>query len=278
MPDTDTILTDTLSLPFYLQTDAYNVPTDVEVNTGIPLDSIFRPYEAADTVYRQTMFIGHKLAPSHKELQQRSDTVAPGWLFAVIVLLCASLCLYYRVHKLKISEISKSLFDSHAASRTVRGNLQGATLLPIALLLCSALAVAIWWVAMRHTAPWVCFVLAPALTLGYMLRNALLSGLATIFDRNDTMTAYINGNYIYHLLLATVVTPLLFLLVYLPGATQIIIGVIAGLTALTFVLRFLRGCKLFLTFSKGFSFFLFYYLCTVELIPLLVALKWIISQ
>lgn len=278
MPEADTILTDTLALPFYQQTAAYNVPTDVEVNIGIPLDSIFRPCDAPDTVYRQTMFIGHKLAPSHNDLQQRPDTAAPVWLFAVIVLLCASLCLYYRVHKLKISEIAKSLLDSHAASRTLRGNLQGATLLPIALLLCSAVAVATWWMALQHTAPWVCFALIPALTVGYLLRNALLSGLASVFDRNETMTTYINGNYVYHLMLSTVVTPMLFLLIYLPGAAQIIITIIAIMTALTFILRFLRGCKLFLTFSKGFSFFLFYYLCTVELIPLLVALKWIISQ
>lgn len=278
MPAADTILTDSMPLPFYLQHDAYPIPVENEVNTGIPLDSIFRPCDAPDTVYRQTMFIGHKLVPQHNTLQERSYDTAPVWLFAIIVLLCTSLCLYYRLHKIKIGVLAKSLFDSHATSRAMRGNLQGATLLPIALTLCASISLIIWRVAMQHTALWVWLLMSLGLTVGYLLRNALLSWLSNVFDRHEAMSTYINGNYIYHLLLATVITPMLFLMVYLPGATWVIVSIMGGLTALTFILRFLRGSKLFLTFSKGTSFFLFYYLCTVELIPLLIALKWIISQ
>lgn len=278
MPTADTIATDTLALPFYLQHEAYHVDTAREVNTGIPLDSIFRPYDAPDTVYRQTMFIGHKLVPSHQALQERPDMAAPGWLFVAIVMLCAALCFYYRIHKLKIRELTKSFFDSHAASRTMRSSLQGAALLPIALILCASISLAIWHMALQYTNPLICLLIALGLTVGYLLRNALLSALATVFDSREAMSTYINGNYIYHLLLATVITPMLFILVYLPGAAQTTAVVMGGLAALTFILRFLRGSKLFLTISKGFNLFLFYYLCTVELIPLLVALKWIISQ
>lgn len=278
MPTADTIATDTLALPFYMQHEPYHVDTAREVNTGIPLDSIFRPCDAPDTVYRQTMFIGHKLVPSHQALQERTDTAAPVWVFAAIVLLCTALCLYYRIHKLKISELTKSLFDSHATGRTMRSNMQGAVLLPIALILCASISLAIWHMALQHNNPLICLLLALGLALGYLLRNALLSALATVFDRRETMSTYINGNYIYHLLLATVITPMLFILVYLPGVAQTTAAVMGGLAALTFILRFFRGAKLFLTISKGFNLFLFYYLCTVELIPLLVALKWIISQ
>ena len=278
MPTTDTLSCDLPTLPFYLQHDAYHVDSAAEVNTGIPLDSIFRPCDAPDTVYRQTMFVGHKLVPSHHALQERSDYSVPSWFFAAIVLLCASLCIYYRIHKLKVSELAKTLFDSHAATRAIRGNLQGTALLPIALILCASATLALGHIVPQLSDPLTCLLIALGLSVGYLLRNALLRAVAAVFDRKDAMQTYINGNYVYHLLLATAITPLLFILVYLPGAANVTATVMGGLAALTFILRFFRGANLFLTLTKGFNLFLFYYLCTVELIPILVALKWIISQ
>lgn len=278
MPQADTIHIDTAALPFYQLCEPYSQPVESEVNLGIPLDSLFRPCDAPDTVYRATLFTGHKLAPQHSGLQERPPMATPAWVFVVLVALCALLCIYFRNHKLKLSEMLKSTVDGTSPDRLMRGSVQGIAFLPIALVLAAALGMVIWTMAMQSTGPAGYLLLTLAITVAYLLRNGILAALASVFDRSQAMGCYITGNYVYHLLLATAVTPLLFLLAYIPSAANVTAIAIGSLTALIFFMRFLNGTKLFLTKTKTFSFFLFYYLCTVEMIPLLVALKWFISQ
>lgn len=277
MNDTITQQPDSL-LPFYQWHTAYPMP-NVDTCTGVPLDSIFKPYSADSVTVRPTLFTGHTLAPQHSEPTARQEVAAPWWVFAVAVLLCALLCLFYRTRKINIGELLKSTIDSHGAERLLRSlSLRSASsLVPVALILTAALALTAWNVAMLHTGLKGYLLLAAALAAGYMLRNGVLMLLASVFDRKQAMAAYISGNYLFHLLLATAVTPLLFVVVYIPAVSNAAVWAIGVLTALVFILRFFRGVQLFLTKTKSFSLFLFYYLCTVEMIPPLVLLKWFIS-
>lgn len=266
-------------LPFYEWHSAYAVP-DVDTSTGVPLDSIFKSYCADSVIVRPTLFTGHTLAPQNSEPTVRQQVAAPWWVFAVAVLLCAMLCLFYRTRKINIGELLKSTIDAHGADRLLRGlSLRRASsLLSVALILTAALALAVWNVAMRHTGIQGYLLLALGLAAGYLLRNGLLTLLAAVFEQKQAMSAYISGNYLYHLVLATAVTPLLFVVVYIPVAANVAMWTIGVLTALVFIMRFFRGVQLFLTKSTSNSLFLFYYLCTVEMIPPLVLLKWFISQ
>ena len=278
MPPTDTTYSDIATLPFYQISDPYALPKADEVNTGVPLDSIFRPCDSVETVHRQSLFTGHKLAPQHSTLQERHVNYAPAWLFAVIIGLCIALCVFYRSRKMSVQELFKSVFANHITEIMSHGNMQGMAMLSIVLFLSSALGLTVWHLAMRHTGVVGYFGIVAALTIAYLLRNGVLSALAAVFDSSQAMTTYQRGNFLYHLLLATAVTPLLFLLIYLPGADTVTAIIIGVLTAVVFLIRMVRGSKLFLTNTKGHSFFLFYYLCTVEIVPYLVAIWWIISQ
>lgn len=278
MPQADTIYSDTTTLPFYQLTEPYPQPTEADVDLGIPLDSLFRPVDASDTVYRTSLFTGHSLTPHHSTLQQRPATAAPAWIFIVATAICAIIYLYYRNHKLNLRDMLKSTIDGTSPEKQIRGAAQGLALLPIALLLAATLGMVVWYMALQSTGPLGYLLTTLALTLAYLLRNGLLSTLAAVFDKRHTMSSYITSNYVYHLLLTTVVAPLTFALAYIQGAADGIATSIGILTALVYLMRLLHGAKLFLTKSSTFSFFLFYYLCTIEMIPLLAALKWIISQ
>ena len=278
MNQSDTIPQADSLLPFYLLHEAYPQP-EVDTCTGVPLDSIFRLREADTIVERPSLFTGHGLVRQHENLAARTETAAPSWLFAVVVLLCAALWLYHSNRKIKLGELLKSTIDLRTAERLLRGMTQrGSTPLTVAPLLAAALATAIWSTAMQETGFVGWLLLTAGLTAAYLLRNGLLRLLASVFDRSQTMSLYINCNYLYHTLLATLAAPLLFALLYIPSATNIALWSIAIIAALVFILRFARGVQLFLTKTQGFSLFLFYYLCTVEVIPLLVLLKWFISQ
>ena len=92
------------------------------------------------------------------------------------------------------------------------------------------------------------------------------------------MAHYITNAYLFHLADATVVATLLPFYLYLPGGSMPVAAVAGGFVALSFLWRLVRGMKTIFAQPDGSCFFLFYYLCTVELIPVLVGIKLFISQ
>jgi len=280
MPETDTIQPVDSLLPFYQWSGQYEAPETPEPVTGVPIDSIFVACDSTVGEERTSLFTGHGLAPQHDAMLLRTRTDTPAWVFVVVVAISALLCLYYRTRKVKIGELLKSTVDVRATDRILReaGLKHNASQVPVALILASAIAMLIWAMAMRGIGIGGYLLLALGLSTAYLLRNGLLAGLASVFEQQHTMTAYISGNYLFHQLLTLVVVPLLFVIVYIPAAANVATIVVVVAAALLLVLRFARGVQLFLTKSKQVSFFLFYYLCIIELIPLLVLLKWFILQ
>ena len=275
----DTIqYTDSLQ-PFYMWHDAFPMG-NVDTCKGVPLDSIFSAIGRGDLVVRPSLFSGHDLSRSHTDLTLRIFEVVPAWVFVVVLLLSVALCLFYNKHKIYIWEVMKSTVDMRSVARLLRIqslNRAGA-MLPVALILASSLALMIWTAALQETGLRGYLLLALALAVAYLLRNGLLRLLAAVFDRKPVMSAYITTGYLHHLLLATFVVPMLFVQVYVPNAQNATLWTAGILTILLFLMRFTKGIQLFLTKTQGFNLFLFYYLCTVEVIPLLVLLKWFISQ
>ena len=276
MPTADSILT---AEPFYLWDEPYPMPAQEEVNVGIPLDSIFPPREAQPLVQRPSLFTHTTLPVTNDGLQERPATAPAAWLFGLLVLLCGCLILYYKNHKLNVVDLLNSAVDRRAMDRLVRGNnLNTVRLVPMGLLAAAALSTSIYLMAMSHTGVTGWLLLTGGLIAAYLLRNGVIALLGSIFEDSDATTAYITSNFMYHLLLATATVPLLFLQTYMPGGRDVLFYIIAGLTALCLLVRLFRGLKLFLTLSRSHSFYLFYYLCTVETIPLLVLIKWFFAQ
>lgn len=276
MPTIDTTQT---AQPFYLW-DAYSQPAmQTEVNVGIPLDSIFPPREIQPPVVRRSLFTHTTLPATHDTLQQRQETAPTAWIFVYLIALCGLIFLYHSRRKLRLADTLQSAFDRRAMDRLVRGkNLNGIGLLPMGLFAIAALSLMVYIKAMAHMGFYSCLIVAVALVVLYLIRNAVIHFLGTVFEDSDATAAYITSNYIYHNILAVGLVPLLFLMAYLPWGNDAAFYTAAGLTALCLISRLFRGLKLFLTLSKSHSFYLFYYLCTVELIPLLVVTKWFLAQ
>lgn len=278
MNDTIIQLPDSL-LPFHQWSSPHPMPT-IDTCTGVPLDSIFRSWGADSIAMRASLISDHSLAPQHGALTMRTAETAPPWVFVAVVLLCFLIYLFYSNHKIRLGEILKSIFDTHGIERMLRNLSLRRTwyLIGVAFTLAATVALAIWNTAMQDTGLTGCLLLTLALSAAYLLRNGLLRLLGAVFDQQAVMDSYIGGNYLYHLLLATAITPMLFAVIYIPSIGMTALWVVAITAAIVFILRFARGVKLFLTNSKSPSLFLFYYLCTVEILPLLVLLKWFISQ
>ena len=278
MPTTDSLPPD--SLPFY-QWDSLVSPMPVdEVSTGIPLDSIFPVREAVDTLIRPSLFEGHSFAPQSPELLPRLADGAPWWLFPVLLLLCALTLLCYSSHKMKFADLAQALVSRRDMDRLLRdANLTRATqFVPMGLLIAACTSLAVWHIALSHTGILGYLILTVALVAAYMTRNGILRVISNVFDQPAAINTYLTSNYLYHLMLTTCLLPLLFVLVYFQQGAHITVWIIVGLIALLFAMRVGRGCKLFLTISQSHGIYIFYYLCIVEIVPILVLLKWISTQ
>ncbi|MBR4505582.1 MAG: DUF4271 domain-containing protein [Bacteroidales bacterium] len=276
MPTDDTIAQTT---PFYLwdTTAADSTLQVLEVNLGIPMDSIFPPIDRPEPLQRNSLFTHHGMPLLHEQPVARRNDAEPAWMFIVLMALTVLLVVYYRTRKISLGELLKSTIDSHATDRLVRScnMVRVSTLVPAGLLTVAMLSVAVFQAAMVHTGPGGYLLLTGGIAVAYLLRNLVVRLLGNVFDSKENVSAYITSNYLYHLVLATAVLPLLFLQVYMPWGNMVVLYVIVALTVLVFVLRLSRGVKVFLTNSKGSSFYLFYYLCTIEIVPFLVLTKWL---
>lgn len=271
--------TDENAQPFYLWDTPYQQPEQTEVNTGISLDSIFPMREIQPPMVRRSLFTHTTLPVTHDDLQQRTAAAPAPWIFVALVLLIALMFLYYNRNKFHISALFMAAADHRAMDRLVRGaNLNATRLAPMGLFVTTAIATSGYLMALAHNGIVIWLLCIVTLAAAYMLRNLVARLLGNVFDDKDAVSVCITSNYIYHLLLATALAPLLLLQAYLPWGRDIIFYIMAALTALCLIIRLIRSLQLFLTFSKSRSFYLFFYLCTVEAVPLLVLAKWFLIQ
>lgn len=263
------------SIP-YIIADS-NVATEAEHQCiGLTLDSLFPHRDIAPETLRESLLNGHGYAACNNGLIARTSPDVSVWILATVLAVSLLLFLYYRLRKISLADILRSVIDHRSMERIIRNsNLTPARLMPIALFVAAETAMAIHRYALSGAATLP--ILAIALALAYLLRNALFRLLGNVFEEKQAFGIYITNAYFYHLALATLIIPFLFLQIFVAQIAPAAFYTICGLVALCYTMRIARGLKLFLTFSKSFNFFLFYYLCIVESIPLLVLIKTFIS-
>ena len=238
------------------------------------------PQEQPDTAFHESMIVPHDLPVVHDGLQGRPDTTAPAWIFISLLLFSTMMCLIFRMRNIKWSLLLKSAIDLRAMDRLVRDcNLNRTiTMLPMGLLLVAELCLPVHQSQLPQNGILGYLGLFVAVAVLYILRNALLRLLGNTFDRKQETTLYITSNYLYHFIEAVAVAVLLFLYFYLPDGRATMTWILVVFLGLGFLIRFFRSVKLFLTHPNGSSFYLFYYLCIVEIIPIIVLLKWFSSS
>lgn len=284
MPVPDTI--DFSAYPFYqwdslLASQQEEATPDAGVAVADTFSLYFLPADtvAVDTVVRPSLFKGHTFSAQHDTLLMRADTTASMWVFGVLVALFALTTLYFHTSKLRFGSLIPLLFDSRAMDRTLRNNNLNSRIrfVPMGVLMLACLMLAVHQTALVKTSIGGYLLLVVAVTALYLLRNGLLRLLALVFDNRAAIDVYITSNYLYHLTLASLILPLLFLLTYLPFGQNVTLAVLEVVVALELIIRLFRGMKLFLTQSSGPYVYLFYYLCIVEVTPVLVIIKWLIE-
>ena len=231
-------------------------------------------------VYSKSVFIPHQLLPSDLQVKQvRNDQ--PDWILAILItcfILLAWVQVFY--HK-RFQQIIRAPFSKRFINQLIRdGNLfkEQITIAlgTVYLLTFTLLLYEFNDLVLHYSFPGingiVLYLLMAALALGLMsAKVALVQFLGTIFKTRETTGNYLLNQFIFALVSGPVLLAALVFVVYLNSS--VIIYVTLSLFITLMVLRFIRGFFIGMALSKFSYLFLFVYLCSLEILPLLVLFK-----
>lgn len=279
------------TLPPYYATDSISLPADTVGDTlgctssyTCIYDSLFSFVEPAPPTLRKSLFTHHQLAVQNSHEITIQHQGSPGWFFGFIVLSIFLIGIYLHQKQLKIVTLLQSAIDTRALDRMLRDtNLTHAVdQAPIALMMLLPVSLVCYFFFFPHN-------ISTGLDIGqylllllacyavYFTRNGIFRIVGNAFDNQESMHMYLSNNYIFHLLYTIVASAFAFFVFYTDNVGKIFFYILAGIIGFLFVIRLFRGMQIILTLSKSQKFYLFYYLCILEIVPIVFITKAIIS-
>lgn len=265
--------------------DTSYIPPVVEPEKPVNLDSLFQAYCAQEQEVRPSLFVGHELPASNGGGSGRhGEQHVADWVFLALLLLGGLVSLLANSSRLKMADVFRSAFNNRSLARLYRENSSKhfRMLVPMSLIYVATLALlGLNCDAVGYTLPYglhglavyaVAIVVAIAC---YFLRNGLIQLFGSAFDNGDATRIYIANTYIYNTIGAMALLPLAFITLY-SSAAKVLFYVSAAVVALLFLMRLVRGMMLIISAVKNSRFYLFYYLCILEVVPILIAFKLLI--
>jgi hypothetical protein len=104
-----------------------------------------------------------------------------------------------------------------------------------------------------------------------MIRLVMIRLLEWIFKTRETTTLYVMSTMSFHFILGILLLPFLVFNAY--TEIRFILYVSLAVAGIIFILKIFRGIIIGLSDTKFSIFYLFFYLCTVEILPILVIIK-----
>lgn len=247
-------------------------------------DSIFTPIVPQPTHVRKSIFTHSQLEVKHNHEIAIQHAGTSGWFFGFIALSILLICLFFRHKQISMTNLLQSAIDHRAMDRMLRDtNLtHSQDLVPIALIMLIPMTLVGFYNFFAHgNNIWLDILHYLSLLLSsyliYFARNGIFRFFGNAFNNQESIHLYISSNYIYHLLYAIAATALSFFIFYTDTMGETFFYILAGLIGVLFIIRLIRGLQLILTFSKTPKFYLFYYLCILEIVPIIIIITTVIS-
>ncbi|MEZ5199212.1 MAG: DUF4271 domain-containing protein [Bacteroidales bacterium] len=111
--------------------------------------------------------------------------------------------------------------------------------------------------------------------VSWFLKNLVISFIGTVFKNYLILTEFLLINFVFNILGGLILIPIIILAIYLDSVEWVYGAVIIWL--LVFLYRIIRELFTRLTYRNFSLFYRILYLCTFEIIPLLVITKLIMS-
>ena len=283
-------MTDTLTYqPFYLYDTLSADTTSTSDTVGHLIDSVFQSYTGQEPLTHESLFGEHLLIPSHSDPLQRPASENPQWAFGIIIAALTILFIFLRVNRISLIDNIRCMFNFRSMNRMIRELNLGRTFTFFPIAVSTILTFSILFfrylpsdiqaslpanVCLPDIHPYLIVLSATAIL--FFLRLLIIVLLGNAFEAPDATKSYILSNYYYHTLECVVAIPFILLTFYSPYIQNTFLQIYLIIIIPLMIIRIIRGLKLILTFSKSLNLHLFYYLCTLELLPIGVLINLLV--
>lgn len=242
-----------------------------------------------DTVfYHRSVFSGHSLqVQSDTHAAQRPHTMAPFWVFVLIILVAVFLgkvVADYKGHKsdLLLSPFRRLSWKSLISERTTIN--KPSVNLFIGFLYSLLMSLAEFYV-IRHfgqtftgNAVFDYLILEGFTFLFIYIRVLLVKFIGRVFNYQISTGAYVLNQSICNLLCGILLVPALLVAFYSSLDSMVLLYVLTAIIVVMFLIRVVRGSLLMLSESQFSKIYMLYYMFVIEIVPILVIGKWITLQ
>lgn len=118
-------------------------------------------------------------------------------------------------------------------------------------------------------------VIILAVIVTWFIKNLMINFVGNLFRNYLILTDYIHTNFVFNMVIGVLLIPIVIIAVFLPSVEMVYAGVIVWLAV--YLYRIFRQVFTGISYTKFSLFYRFLYLCTFEIIPLLVLTKLVMS-
>ena len=251
------------------------------VDTTLTLQSLSHP----DVVYSPSLFTTHQLRPGTFSASQQRP-MQPDWISGILIF-CFMLFAWTQVfYYNRIRQVLKAPFSKRFINQLTRdGNLfKERTSVSMGTIYLLTFSLLLYEFNAEFLKITLSMVSGVTLYLAIVVFNlallfvkvSVVQLLGIVFKTKETTYNYLLNLLIFALLSGPVMLAALVLIIYLKWPLLLHICVIAFI--FMFLFRFLRSFLIGITLSKFSYLFLFVYLCSLEILPLLVIMKILLNQ
>jgi len=235
-------------------------------------------------VFCKTIFVAHKLQPSDF-LAIKSREIHPDWVLALI-LSCFILLAWAQVfYPKRIQQIFRAPFSRRFINQLTRDGNLFMERISVALGIIYILALSMFIYEFNEqilklqipgisgiTLYWIITLINICILV---IKVTMVQFLGVIFKTRETTNNYLLNLLIFALLSGPLLLITLIFIIYLKSI--LLLNVCLVIFILIFILRFIRGFFIGMVLTKFSYLFLFVYLCSLEILPLLVLIKILLN-
>jgi hypothetical protein len=250
-------------------------------------DSTFSVFPLINQVHtvklsRSPVFMSHELRPEKFQPIARENT-SNDWTF-LLLFVCVALFTWVQIYyRKRFIQIFQSLFSEKRVNFLIRDghlfNEQITLALGFIFVMGSSLFLFLinkFLIGLSLGNGIFLFLKIVLALVGFIIiKFILIQLIKAIFLTKEATSRYVLNSLIFDLSLGVILLPFLIFITY--TGSDILIYLFLSIASITFIYKLLRGFIIGLSYS-GFSlFYLFLYLCTVEVLPVVVVVKLLVS-
>jgi hypothetical protein len=236
-----------------------------------------------DNVLCTSMFF--QKSKTHSDFQTKNRThYSTDWIFISFLLCLVFATIFTFKNNKRISQLFKAFLVPHFTNQLIReGNIMREFFIyPLLLIYFTSFSLLISYVLHSffdfEIALGQSLLISLVVFLFFILKISLINIIGWVFHTKKETFEYMTNYMIFSIVMGVFLFPFVFFLIYsTPFISVFILYTVLIILAIIFVYRTIRGLLIGLSSERYGLYYLFLYLCTVEILPLCISVKLLIN-